>query len=116
LLCEYLSYDKSGDIRFNSPPCAHYHIYKILKGPPLNKALPIKYEFHLPNEKTPPVGWKFSDKDMMPAKDSKWIIFIEHSVPKMGMFETYQGCYGRQPASEENLNAVYQQLSNEGIR
>lgn len=109
VMAEYLGYEK-GEIHFNNPPLANYHITKILKGPPLNKSIPIKYEFHDHSNPPAPKGWKFSDSDM-PKKGSKWILFIKYAVPHNDMFETYEGSYGRQEASEENLNAVYDLLN-----
>ncbi len=107
LIAEYLGYDKSDDIRFNSPPLTHWHIDKILKGPPLNKSLPLRFDFHPTGVKEPPPGWKFSDS-MMPEKGSKWILFIEYSVPDgtKRWFLPFMGNYGRQPATEENLNTL----------
>ena len=76
LLAEYLDYQRSPDIQFFHPPIAKYHIAKILKGPPLNKDLPIRYEFYdRQSSNGPPAGWKFG-KDKMPEKGSQWIIFI----------------------------------------
>lgn len=120
-LCEYEGYDKKSDISFYNPPTARYHITKILKGPPLNRSLPIRYEFHDKTEAVAqvgalnkkvevgkmPVGWKFGP-DKMPTKGSRWIIFIQNAVPRRdGSFDTYQGSYGRQEASEDNLNQIY---------
>jgi len=122
-LAEYAGYDRSGDIDWDHPPQAHYQITEILKGPSYDdaahrftkgvdqvhhlhgRALPVKYEFHDLVNPTMPNGWKFSEK-LMPEKDSKWILFIEFAVPKRGMFELYQGSFGRLPAIEENLNQV----------
>jgi tetratricopeptide (TPR) repeat protein len=101
LLAEYDGYDKSNDIGWNHCPEARYHVSEILKGPPLTRALPVKYEFHDTFTTAMPKDWKFSDK-IMPEKGSKWILFIENAVPKRGMFELYQGSYGRQPANDEN--------------
>ena len=58
-----------------------------------------------------PKGWKF-DAKTMPAKGSKWILFIEFAVPKPNAFELYQGSYGRQPATDENVNNLYSLLDN----
>jgi hypothetical protein len=113
MIAEYLGYEKNPDIRFNQPARAEYHIVKILKGPPLNRRLPVKYEFHDHSDPKTPAGWKFNDKDM-PEKGSKWLIFINNSVPHNGQFETYEGSYGRQPMTEENLNKVYQFLGSHG--
>ncbi len=120
-VCEYEGYEKRDDISFYNPPTAKYHIIKILKGPPLNKSLPIRFEFHDKTESIGqvgalhkkvetgkmPTGWKFGP-DKMPAKGSKWIVFIPNAVPRRdGAFDTYQGSYGRQEASEDNLNQIY---------
>lgn len=116
LIAEYEGYDKNSEIRYNSPPIAHYHIDRILKGPPLNKALPIRYEFHTTTQTTPPKGWKFDAKKMMPEKGSKWILFIEFAVPVRLAFETYQGSYGRQPATDDNLNKLDQLLESHNMK
>ncbi|MBS1952713.1 MAG: hypothetical protein JST89_00860 [Cyanobacteria bacterium SZAS-4] len=113
LIAEYLGYQKNPDVRFNQPIQADYKIVKILKGPPLNKRLPIKYEFHDHTNPPTPPGWKFSEKEM-PAVGSRWLIFIEHAVPHNGQFETYQGNYGRQPETEDNLNKIYELLAKQG--
>ena len=112
-IAEYLGYQKNPDVKFNQPIQADYKIVRILKGPPLNKRLPIKYEFHDHSNPPTPPGWKFSEKEM-PAVGSQWLIFIEHAVPHNGQFETYEGNWGRQPASEDNLNKVYELLQNQG--
>lgn len=106
VLAEFKGYEDTGDITFNHPPQANYRITKILKGPPLNKDLPIRYEFHDRAKCGLPPGWKFG-ADKMPEKGSQWIIFIQHAVPRGRMFDTFQGSYGRQPATDENLNQVY---------
>ncbi len=100
-------------MRFNQPIQADYKIVKILKGPPLNKRLPIKYEFHDHTNPPTPPGWKFSEKEM-PKVGSRWLIFIEHAVPHNGQFETYEGNYGRQPETEDNLNKIYELLEKQG--
>ncbi len=116
LIAEYVGYENTGDIQFFHPPIAKYRINKILKGPPLNKELPIRYEFY--DRQTGagmPEGWKFG-KDKMPAKESEWIIFIRNAVPREGAFDTYEGSYGRQPATAENLNQIYALLENSANR
>jgi tetratricopeptide (TPR) repeat protein len=116
VLAEFEGIDKTGDIHWNHPPLANFHITKNLKGPPLNKALPVKFEFHDNVNPSPPSGWKFNEKKMLPEKGSVWILFIEFAVPKRGMFETFQGSYGRQPASDENLNNLYLLLDKYNMR
>jgi len=105
-LAEFKGYAKSKEISWDHPAEAHYHITEALKGPDHGRALLVKYEFHDLVNVGMPKGWKFGE-EMMPEKDSKWILFIEFAVPKRGMFELYQGSYGRLPATEENLNHVY---------
>jgi len=116
LIAEYLGYDKHAEVHYTHPPIANYHITKILKGPPLNKDLPLRYEFtDRINDTQAPPGWKFGT-DKMPQKGSEWIIFIKNALPREGAFDTYQGSYGRQPATEENLNKLYALLENSANR
>jgi hypothetical protein len=113
MLAEYKRYDtgyeKSYDIDWNHPPVAYYFPTEVLKGPPCSRIPAVKYEFHNSVDPTMPKVWKFSN-DVMPEKGSKWILFIEYAVPKHGMFELYQGSYGRQPATKENLHHLYSLL------
>jgi len=115
LIAEYLDYQHNPDIQFFHPPIANYHITKILKGPPLNSELPVRYEFYDRINNALPEGWKFGP-DKMPKKGSSWIIFIMNAVPRDGAFDTYQGSYGRQPANDENLNQIYALLENSANR
>ncbi len=115
VIAEYRGYDKAPNIRYNSPPQAHYRITEVLKGPPLNKDLPIRYAFHTPLSEDAPPGWKFDDK-MMPEKGSKWILFIEFAVPERGQFNTYEGSYGRQEASEKNLDKLDKLLESHNMK
>lgn len=106
-ICEYQGYDKEKDISFYHPPIAHYHIEKIIQGPPLNRNIAVRYEFHDRTGDPMPKDWKFGP-DKMPAKGSRWLIFIENAVAIDGAYETFHGSYGRQDASDENLNKIYQ--------
>ncbi len=116
LIAEYLGYEKGTDVHYTHPPTANYRIIKILKGPPLNRDLPLRYEFtDRVNDPQAPPGWKFGP-DKMPEKGSQWIVFIKNALPRDGAFDTYQGSYGRQPATEENLNKVYALLENSANR
>jgi hypothetical protein len=106
VIAEYRGLDREEGVSFFSPPCAVYRIEKYLKGPPLNRTLPVKYEFH---EKLPdvakPENWQWNS-GLMPKKGSKWIIFIEHCNSIDGMYETYHGAYGRQAYTEHNLDEI----------
>lgn len=116
VIAEYQGYEKSDNINFFHPPKAKFRITKILKGPPLNKDLPVRYEFKERSSTSgAPAGWKFSD-DKMPAKGSPWIIFLEWCTPRDGMFDTYEGSFGRLPADDENLNKVYAELEKHSNR
>jgi len=116
-IAEYQGYDKSDDIRFNSAVATHWQIKKILKGPPLNKSLPLRYDFHTPNVKHAPVGWHF-DESLLPKKGSQWILFIEYAYPEgtKQLFTTYDGSYGRQPATEDNLNELDRLLEDHKMK
>lgn len=105
-ICSYQGYDSADGITFYHPPIAHFRIEKILKGPKLNRAMPIRFEFHDKSDGEPEKGWKFS-ADKMPKPGSKWLLFTEMAIPTNGAFETYRGSYGRQEATEENLDKVY---------
>ena len=108
-ICTYEGMDKQTDITFFRPPITRFHIEKVLKGPPLNKNLPLRFEFHdkISDSGEAPKDWKFGP-DKLPKKDSRWLIFIQNAVPRAGAFDTYHGSYGRQEATEENLNKIYQ--------
>ncbi|MCA0313410.1 MAG: tetratricopeptide repeat protein [Candidatus Melainabacteria bacterium] len=111
-ICTYKKFEKERDTAFFRPPIAIFHIDEVLKGPPLNPTLPIRYEFH-DKVGTPvmPKGWTFGP-DKLPEPGSKWIIFIENAVPKRGAFETYHGSYGRQEANDENRNKIYKVIED----
>lgn len=117
VIAEYQGYDKTNDIRFNNPPLTHWHIDTILKGPPLSKTLPLRYDFHTPDVTEPPKGWKF-DESKMPEKGSKHIVFIEFSVPDgvKRWFVPFLGSYGIQPATEENLNTLDRLLESHNMK
>lgn len=115
VLARYEGYEK-GTYQFNNPPIAKFNITKILKGPPLNKDLPIRFEFHDAINKAMPAGWKFDPKTTMPEKGSEWILFIEFVYLKNGAYDTYQGSYGRQPMTEENVNQLYELLDKYNMR
>ncbi len=115
VIADYVGYQENSENSFFHPPIAKYRITKILKGPPLNRDLPIRYEFTNRIDNSVPKGWKFGE-DKMPKKGSQWLIFIRNAVPRDDAFDTYQGAYGRQPADEENLNKIYSLLENSANR
>jgi len=106
-VAEYKGFSSEGVVSYYKPPKAMYHIEEYLKGPPLSRTLPIRYEFHdkiVGEDK--PKDWKFSD-DKMPKKGSKWLIFIPNCVPVEGQFETFHGSYGRQEYNEANIDEIH---------
>lgn len=106
-VAEYKGYEHEGPVSYYKPPRAKYQIVEYLKGPPLSRTLPIKYEFHdkiVGEEK--PKDWAFSE-DKMPKKGSKWLIFIPNCVPIDGEFETFHGSYGRQEWNEQNIDEIH---------
>ncbi len=107
LIASYKKYEQGdGMTTFYNPPKAIFRIKKILKGPPLNPTLPLRYEFHDKTSKPKPKGWKFDPKKMMPKKGSDWIIFIQNAVPVERMFESYHGSWGRIPFTENNIDKI----------
>ena len=118
VIAEYEGYEPSAAIRYNSPPKANFHLFELLKGPPFNRALPVRFAFHIPNASASqaPPGWKFDDKAVMPEKGSKWILFIEWAVPERGQYNTYYGSYGRQPATEANLDKLDRLLESHNMK
>jgi hypothetical protein len=115
VIAEYASCDKTDNVRYNSPPIAHYRIMQFLKGPPLNRALPIRYQFHTQYDLTVPAGWKF-EANLLPDKGSKWILFVEPAVPERGAFNTFCGSFGRQPATQANLDKLDQLLDSHNMK
>jgi len=117
VLCTYEGIQKGTEINYNNPPITIWNRGQILKGPPTNPKIPIWFEFHDYIKNGPvPKDWKFDEKAMMPEKGSKWIIFIENFYAKNGAYTTYQGSYGRQPATEANLNQLYSILDKYNMR
>jgi tetratricopeptide (TPR) repeat protein len=104
-ICEYKGYQKKDRILFNNPPIANFYWKKILKGPPLNHDMPIRFKFYEYDGQPKPKDWKFSEA--MPKVGSQWLIFIQTAVPREGGFDTYKGSYGRQEANEQNLGEIY---------
>jgi hypothetical protein len=115
-ICEFEGYDKSRTYTWDDPPTANFRVTDILKGPPCCAGrLPVKYTFHDLIHTDVPMDWKFSD-ELMPKKNSKWILFIEYAVPRQGKFDLYQGSFGRQPATKENLTRLYALLDKYNMR
>lgn len=107
-ICTYKGYekDRGGDITYFHPPIAIFRIDEILKGPPHCSHFPLRYDFHDRSGDNAPKDWKFGP-DKMPKKDEQFLIFVENFVPLRNAYEAFRGSYGRQPATEENKNAIY---------
>lgn len=105
-VCSFKDYEKVGDsITYFRPPLARFYIEETLKGPPLNRNIPIRFEFHEKIGEGKPEGWKFTE-EMMPKKNTKWIIYIPNCVPIDGMFETYHGKFGIQEYTDDNYDKI----------
>ncbi len=107
VIAEFKGFSSKSPVSFHQPPEALYKIEQILKGPPLNKSLPVTYEFHEHlRGQGKPEDWKWDPK-MMPSQGSRWILFIENGVPFEGAFGTFHGSFGRQELNEGNLDKVH---------
>jgi|GEM_PF-4161083 len=114
-VCEYKSFEDPKLHPFGPTPLAHYEVLKILKGADIGCDVTIKYRFT--DIETPlPSGWRFSPS-RMPKPGSQWILFCPLDYPNWkftdtttdgrkvnrNYYETYRGAYGRQKATEENI-------------
>jgi|AGTN01.2.fsa_nt_gi hypothetical protein len=105
LICEYRRYKSKGPVSSSNPPCAYFKSVKYLKGPQSPRLeLPIKFDLN--KECTKSLETKSFDDSMMPTIGSKFILFIENSIQRDGMFETYLGASGRIPYTEQNNELV----------
>ncbi len=106
VIAEYKGFEAEKHVGFFDPPTAMYKIETILKGSPLNRTLPVRYEFHRDVKEAKPDNWTWSPS-LMPAPGSKWIIFIPNAVPVVGRYITFHGSYGRQELNEKNLDEIH---------
>ena len=105
-ICSYIGYEKGDQIDYLNPPTALFHTLKCLKGPPMPIDIPINFKFYDQADAQMPEGWHFTENKMPPMK-STWIIFIPIASPSPDHeFYTYDGCYGRQIATEENIAKI----------
>ncbi|HEY9758286.1 MAG TPA: hypothetical protein V6C97_24180 [Oculatellaceae cyanobacterium] len=104
---------KANITRF-TPPSALFRVVDVLKGPPLNRVITIKFDFV--DDKPLPNDWKF-DKSMMPKPGSKWILFIPNAVPHgvLREFETWNGSLGREVFSVQRGEEIRKVLAAPGI-
>ena len=93
-----------------TPPGALFRVADVLKGPPLNHVITIRFDFF--DNKPTPNNWKF-DKSMMPKPGSKWILFISEAVPHgvLREFETWNGSLGREAFSDERVTEIRKVLA-----
>jgi hypothetical protein len=105
-VAEYKGYETDGPVSFFKPPQANFRIIEYLKGPPLSRTFPVKYEFHEKLGEERPKDWKFSE-EMMPKKGSKWLIFVPNCVPIDGKFETFHGSFGRQEYTDKVIDEIH---------
>jgi hypothetical protein len=93
-----------------APPSVLFRVADVLKGPPLNRVIPVRFEFI--DDKPLPNNWKF-DKSMMPTPGSKWILFISDAVPHgiLREFETWNGSSGREVFSDQRIDEIRKMLA-----
>ncbi len=82
----------------------HFHVLKILKGPPINPHLTCR----LPMTKT------VSDQWLSPTVGSKWLLFIPHVEPvgEPPGFELAEEPRGMQPCTSERLEELQRELAD----
>ncbi|MDZ4836901.1 MAG: tetratricopeptide repeat protein [Candidatus Melainabacteria bacterium] len=105
-VAEYKGYEHEGPISFFKPPQANFAIKEYLKGPPLSRTFPVKFEFHSKLGEERPKDWKFSDA-LMPKKGQLYLIFVPNCVPIDGKFETFHGSYGIQEYSDKTIDEIH---------
>lgn len=105
-VAEYKGYEHEGPISFFKPPQANFKIEEYLKGPPLSRTLPVKFEFHEKLGEERPKDWKFTE-ELMPKKGHKYLIFIPNCVPIDGKFETFHGSYGIHEYTDKVIDEIH---------
>jgi hypothetical protein len=91
--------------QFNSlsTTVAYFQVIEILKGPPLNKRIPIRYDLEGGDKRS-----AISQKVLLPKVGSKWILFIPTAAPwgPSRVFDTFNGSQGREELSNQRLVEV----------
>lgn len=110
VIAEYDSYQRAPLPTYFGGAQATYKVKSILKTnqPPALKAgqaIVVRYDFQDGSACLEEENWKFSEK-LMPAKGSKWILFLEQLRSSPPNFLTYRGDYGRRQATQQNVDAV----------
>ncbi len=102
IIAEYIDYSKQGKIGYFNGPIANYKVIQVLRGKLLDETISIHYDFQDGSACVLLKGWRFSD-NLMPKKDSQWILFLKDKSGDGKSYMTYRGDYGRWPVNEENL-------------
>lgn len=105
VVAEYLGYTKDAKIYYSHGPLAKYKVIKILKGEEVSGIIQVRYEFNDRSYCLPEKDWRFSD-NLMPKKDSQWILFLERKDDDKNTYFTYRGDYGRLILNEINLQKI----------
>ena len=90
------------------PPTVYFRITKILKGPPLSRNIPIRYDLDDSRQRYP-MDWRF-DESSLPKIGSKWILFIPEAVPESGRFVTFHGPVGRVECTPAEIELVNKKI------
>lgn len=110
VIAEYDSYQRTLPPTYFGGALATYKVKSILKAnqlPALKaaQAIVVRYDFQDGSACIEDGNWKFSEK-LMPAKGSKWILFLEQFRSSPPTYLTYRGDYGRRQATQQNVDAV----------
>jgi len=106
VVAEYLGYQNRGkEIDYFNGPCANYSIVKIIKGKKLSGIIKVKYDFQDGSACLADKNFEFTN-GLMPAKRSRWILFLEGRDGLENIWLTYRGDYGRWLLNEDNLKKI----------
>jgi hypothetical protein len=107
VVAEHAGYSKKwfGKIDYFHGPLADYRVIQVLKGGALPKRIRVRYDFHDGSPCLSPPDWKFKE-EFMPAKGSRWVLFLEEKSDRDDFWQTYRGDYGRWPANKANIDRV----------
>jgi hypothetical protein len=112
LVAEYKGCENSRSVSPHNPPIADFWVMEVLKGPPISvPPFRVRFESDTVPTKIPP-HWKF-DERVMPEKNSRWLLFIEHpeSHDKIAHL-TFHGSVGRVEYSDDNEARVLRNISS----
>lgn len=106
VIAEYKGIDKSSKIDYFSGVKTRYKLIRYItsnkkfkKMPQSGQSMKVNFQFDDGTACIAPKPWKFNEKEMMPPKNSKWLLFL--SGKNKGIFQTYRGSWGRKAFTPE---------------